>query len=114
MNVDKLLCIMGSLMKLKENMEIQKFGNIILKRLTIFQLEPLLKERYYASMEDFLLKSKLLIKSELLIVESKFHKIMLFVESCGRILQNKLKIGYQIKGGLVIYMVKKWLKTLIS
>ena len=61
-------------------METRKFGNITQKHLIIFQLEQLLKEKYYVFMEGSLLKLRLSIKLELLIAEFKFHRMQHFVE----------------------------------
>ena len=63
---------MVSMMKQLENMEMQILGNTVLRYLTTLVLELLLKERSSVFMEVYLLKSKLLIKSDLLTEEWKF------------------------------------------
>ena len=55
-----------------ESMEIPILGNIALRSLTTCLSELSLMERSSVSMEDSVLRSKLLIKSELLTEELKF------------------------------------------
>ena len=72
MKLDKSPLSMVSMMKQLENMEMQILGNTVLRSLTTLVLELLLKERSSVFMEVYLLKSKLLIKSDLLTEEWKF------------------------------------------
>ena len=59
-------------MKSIESMEILILGNTVLRSLTICLSELLLMERSSVFMEDSALRSKLLIKSELLTEELRF------------------------------------------
>jgi hypothetical protein len=78
MKLGRSLPSMVSMMKLLENMEMPIHGNIVLKFLIILELQLLLKEKYFAFMQDYLQKSKQLIKLDLLIEEWRFLTKVLF------------------------------------
>ena len=56
MKQDKSQQFMAFMMKQLENMEMQIHGNIALKFLIILELQQLLKVKFFASMQDYLLK----------------------------------------------------------
>ena len=72
MKLGRSLPSMVSMMRLLENMEMPILGNIVLKYLIILELQLLLKEKYFAFMQDYLQKSKQLIKLDLSIEEWRF------------------------------------------
>ena len=78
MKLGRSLPSMVSMKKLLENMEMPILGNIVLKYLIILELQLLLKEKYFAFMQDYLQKSKQLIKLDLLIEEWRFLTKVLF------------------------------------
>ena len=77
--LDRSRQCMDFMMRSTESMEILILGNIVLKFLIICLLELLLMGKYFVFMEDLVLRSKLLIKLELLIEELKFLMKDLFV-----------------------------------
>lgn len=88
MNQDRSHLFMDSMMKSSENTETLILGSIALKCSTIQELPLQLKEKFFAFMEDFLLKSRQLIKSEQFRDARKFLMKDLSVISCGVILRT--------------------------
>lgn len=73
MKVDKSLKHMGSMKSVYANMAVLMSGSIALKYLISLPLLPLLKTKYFVSMEAYLLVFRTLMKSGKLIGSRRFH-----------------------------------------